>query len=110
LCLIETNEPKGTNQMTLATEQEAVREWAANVGYEDHYKDRQWICSNYDTWERNPHYTGPEQRHPEDDEYGDDDEYFNLLVTVEEISRLKQPVTIRFSFCERDMSRNDIPF
>jgi hypothetical protein len=46
----------------------------------------------------------------EADEYGDDDEYFNLLVTVEEISRLKQPVTIRFSFCERDMSRNDIPF
>ncbi len=51
--------------MTLATEQDAVREWAWNVGYEDCYKDRQWICSNYDTWERNPHYHGPEQQHPE---------------------------------------------
>lgn len=56
--------------MTLATEQDAVREWVWNVGYEDCYKDQQWICSNYDTWERNPHYHGPEQQHPyEAEEY-----------------------------------------
>lgn len=55
--------------MTLATEADAIREWAWNVGYEDHYINQQWICSNYDTWERNPHYTGPEQAHPESEDY-----------------------------------------
>lgn len=55
--------------MTLATEADAIREWAWNVGYEDCYKDSQWILSNYDTWERNPHYTGPAQTHPECEDY-----------------------------------------
>lgn len=53
--------------MTIATTHEAINEWAANVGYEDCYKDRAWILSNYDTWERNPYYTGPEQLHPEEE-------------------------------------------
>ncbi len=26
----------------------------------------QWLLSDYDTWERNPHYSGPPQQHPED--------------------------------------------
>lgn len=51
--------------MAIATEAQAIEEWTRNVGYEDCYKDRQWICSNYDTWERNPYYRGPEQPHPE---------------------------------------------
>ena len=43
---------------------EAVREWAWNVGQDA--QDQQWLLSNYDTWERNPHYNGPDQGHPED--------------------------------------------
>jgi len=50
--------------------QEAVREWAWNAG--QYRLDQQWILSNYDTWERNPHYTGPDQGHPNDDEYYED--------------------------------------
>ena len=46
------------------TTAEAVREWAWVVGAER--ADTQWLLSDYDTWERNPHYTGPAQRHPED--------------------------------------------
>jgi hypothetical protein len=47
--------------------QEAIREWVWVVGRDR--KDRQWILSNYDSWERNPHYSGPDQGHPEDDVY-----------------------------------------
>lgn len=47
----------------LATEADAVREYARNVGRDS--LDRQWILSPYDTWERNPFYQGPEQPHPE---------------------------------------------
>jgi len=31
-----------------------------------------WILSPFDSWERNPHYVGPAQPHPEDD-YADAD-------------------------------------
>jgi len=34
--------------------------------------DAAWILSPFDTWERNPHYAGPPQPHPEDDYAGDD--------------------------------------
>jgi hypothetical protein len=44
--------------------QEAVREWVWTVGQDR--SDQQWVLSAYDTWERNPHYTGPDQGHPED--------------------------------------------
>lgn len=47
--------------------QEAISEWVWIVG-KDH-PDTQWLCSNYDSWERNPHYTGPDQGHPEDYEF-----------------------------------------
>jgi hypothetical protein len=57
----------------VATPTEAVREWARNVGWYPRYKDSQWILSDYDTWERNPHYNGPDQGHPEDCcDYADD--------------------------------------
>lgn len=46
--------------------QEAVREWTWTVGSER--KFQQWILSDYDTWEPNPHYVGPDQGHPEDGE------------------------------------------
>lgn len=53
--------------MTLATYDDAMREYAWNVGLEYPYRDQQWLLTDYDVWVRNPHYTGPEQRHPEDD-------------------------------------------
>jgi len=49
----------------MSFKQDAVREWVWTVGKDQ--KDRQWISSDYDTWERNPHYSGPEQKHPEAD-------------------------------------------
>ena len=50
----------------LATRTDAVREYAMWVGQDKPYT--QWLISDYDTWERNPHYVGPDQGHPE---YGD---------------------------------------
>jgi hypothetical protein len=47
--------------------QDAIREWVWIVGQDR--PDVQWLLSDYDSWERNPHYNGPEQRHPEDYEY-----------------------------------------
>jgi hypothetical protein len=41
---------------------DAVREWAYAVGREQ--TTRQWLLSDYDTWEPNPFYVGPEQGHP----------------------------------------------
>lgn len=53
---------------------EAVREWVWVVGAER--LDQQWLLSDYDTWERNPHYTGPYQPHPEGyGIYGDEHEH-----------------------------------
>lgn len=83
--------------MTIATEAEAIREWAHNVGYEDCYKDRQWICSNYDTWERNPYYSGPEQEHPEAacDDYWYETELYVIEWTEVEVFQLKDPVDFK---------------
>ena len=61
--------------------QEAVREWAFNFG-SDH-PDQEWLLSDLDTWEHNPHYRGPKGRHPED--YGYDDE---PELTIDEINIL----------------------
>ncbi len=57
-----------------ATIPEAIREWAHNVGAE--YPDRAWLNSNYDTWEKNPFYSGPPVPHPEADEDGDRQDAF----------------------------------
>lgn len=51
--------------MTLATETDACREYARNVGAE--CPDQAWILTSFDSWERNPFYAGPPCRHPEDD-------------------------------------------
>lgn len=46
---------------------EALAQYADAYGAEQ--PDREWICTPYDTWERNIHFTGtPSGRHPEDDE------------------------------------------
>jgi hypothetical protein len=57
----------------LATVPEAISEWAINCNASS---DRAWILSDYDVWVRNPRYTGPAVRHPEDDseyDYGDNE-------------------------------------
>ena len=46
-----------------------IREWARNVG--ESRQDQEWLLTEYDSWERNPWYSGPPGRHPEDD-YGED--------------------------------------
>ena len=46
-----------------ATVSEAINEWVWNVGHER--PECAWLCSNYDTWERNPYYQGPPVEHPE---------------------------------------------
>ena len=46
-----------------ATISDAVNEYTVNVGRE--CLDDQWILSPYDSWELNPFYSGPNQRHPE---------------------------------------------
>ena len=50
---------------------ESVRSWLWTVGQDR--PDQQWLLSNYDTWERNPHYNGPDQGHPEDEYFGDEE-------------------------------------
>jgi len=52
--------------------QGAVREYVSIVGQS--HTDCQWILSPYDSWEKNPCYNGPDQRHPEEDSYYDDEE------------------------------------
>ena len=44
--------------------QQAIREWVWVVGAER--PDQQWLLSDYDSWEPNPHYCGPDQGHPEE--------------------------------------------
>jgi len=51
--------------MPVASYDQAMAEFARNTG--SWQSDRQWILTDYDVWVRNPHYSGPPQRHPEDD-------------------------------------------
>ena len=44
---------------------ESIEEQRQIFGAENPHK--QWILSDWDTWERNPYYTGPDQGHPEDE-------------------------------------------
>ena len=52
----------------MSFEQEAMREYARNVGRE--FPTRAWIATPLDSWEKNPYYNGPPVRHPEEDDYG----------------------------------------
>ena len=49
----------------VATDAEAMQEMAYNMG--GNYADMAWMLDHRDVWVRNPHYTGPDVRHPEDD-------------------------------------------
>jgi hypothetical protein len=61
----------------IATKSEAVREWAYTVGI--NRQDREWILSDYDTWELNPHYVGPPSgTHPECDDIPEFEVYLDF--------------------------------
>lgn len=62
----------------LATIDDACREYARNVGRER--LEQAWILTDYDTWQRNPFYTGPAVRHPEDDYYEEYEEEVDVNV------------------------------
>lgn len=49
----------------MATDSDAVREHAENVGRER--RDIAWILDPRDVWVRNPYYRGPAVPHPDDD-------------------------------------------
>jgi len=49
----------------LATPRDAMLEYARNAGMDE--PDRAWILTPFDTWERNPFYSGLAEPHPEDD-------------------------------------------
>ena len=51
-----------------ATHDEAVSEWVRNCGSDPTRIGHQWLLTDYDTVVRNPHYTGPAQRHPDEPE------------------------------------------
>lgn len=53
------------SKMVVATYSEAMSEYARNAGVDD--PEREWILTPWDTWHRNPTYTGPRGPHPEDD-------------------------------------------
>ena len=53
----------------IATGGESLREFAENAGMDN--QDTEWLLDDRDVWVKNPYYTGPEGRHPEDDRYDD---------------------------------------
>ena len=78
----------------LATKTDACREYAMNVGVER--PEQAWILTDYDTWERNPHYHGPAVPHPEESDYEDGD--WRGVVLADEV----EPI--------RPMDLSEIPF
>ena len=56
-------------QLPPATTGQAISEWARNCGSDPHRIGKQWLLTDYDTFVRNPHYTGPAQPHPDDADY-----------------------------------------
>lgn len=46
---------------------EAIQEQIQIFGAEQ--KNKQWILTSWDSWEKNPYYHGPDQKHPEDDSH-----------------------------------------
>jgi hypothetical protein len=62
----------------LATDAEAVNEYARNIGGE--FPDRAWLIDSRDVWVKNPHYAGPPVPHPEDDrgDYDGEPEPFEI--------------------------------
>jgi len=64
VCFVNVNRLDIKNKTKMSYIQQAIREWVWIVGAER--QDQQWLLTDYDTWEPNPHYHGPDQGHPED--------------------------------------------
>jgi hypothetical protein len=73
-----------------ATVSEAVSEYAWTAGGEPHLIERQWLLTDYDTWIRNPHYTGPDQGHPDDAEQA----FYDEINEQEALDALPEPTWI----------------
>jgi hypothetical protein len=89
-----------------ATHDEAMQEFARNVGYEDRHKDYQWILTDYDVWVINPHYRGRPQPHPEDYWEGSNEEYADLF----EAERAAKQARLADEAKEQVPDWTDIPF
>ena len=50
---------------TYATESEWDHAAAIEIGA--HELHRAWVCTDRDVWHRNPNYSGPAVKHPEED-------------------------------------------
>lgn len=66
--------------------------------------DQQWILTDRDVWHRNPFYTGPDQGHPEDVEYYDDDD-LAAMAAVEEFEAMD-----RSAMVDAAVRAEDLPF
>ena len=91
--------------MPVATNSEALREYADNAGRDN--PTSAWICTPWDTWERNPHYRGPPVRHPEDFDW--DEEITTLLKTGPEEYESHQK-RIEEAMIHLLGNQDDIPF
>ena len=74
-----------------ATQDEAYREMVGNIGID--CPDREWILTPYDTWERNPSYTGPRGPHPEEPDLYDISGLEAGEISDEELDALTKPET-----------------
>jgi len=94
------------NEDRPATQAEAYREMVNNVGQDN--PDHCWILTPFDTWERNPAYVGPEQPHPEFDDYHPENQvgkWVNLPEEgVHDFNKPTNPVGFK-NFVD-----NDLPF
>jgi len=57
--------------MHYSTDQEWDNAAALELGAER--PERAWILTDRDVWHANPFYQGPPQRHPEEEDYGDEE-------------------------------------
>lgn len=74
--------------MALATNSEALAEFAWNAGMDN--PDKAWLLHDWDIWVANPHYAGVRPPHPEDDyahealaEMAQRDEEYDLVLAGE---------------------------
>jgi hypothetical protein len=68
-----------------------LRDWAYWAGMDQ--PERCWLSTPLDSWIKNPHYTGVEQRHPEDDS-GYDYDNTDVMLAINEQEHDVPTVTI----------------
>jgi hypothetical protein len=69
---LSTEPDYGVDEDRLATNNEAIAEFSRNVGAA--FPHEAWLLHDNDFWVKNPHYSGPPVRHPEDDDPGEGEE------------------------------------